>query len=457
MHDSIFSLLETVTNPYVLSQTQHLVLQQIWEGRTYAHIAEDSGYSLDYIKTIGSELCHWLSEVFGEPVNKRNLKAIVSAGVRQHYASPPSYLPNHQPDVAIAPATDLPVDRLAHRQDWGEAIDTHNFVGRTVEQEQLKTLLLEDRCRLVSVFGMAGVGKTALTIHSAEQLQDQFEFVIWRSLRNAPDITALLDDLLQFLSRGQATDLPTSCHHRLRLLLTYLQQHRCLILLDNWESVLASCAEPTEAACGCYRPGFEGYGHLLRIVSENRHQSCLMMTSRELPIGLAAQESTSSAIHVLKLQGLQPTDATALVSRMHLAGSATAWEQLIHHYSSNSLALKIAAVVIRDLFDRNIDRFLKQNVLMFGEISHFLAQQLDRLPRQELQLLQRLADYPQGITLEQLQHSTSNSLPTGRLLELLHRLQRRALLDCHGDRFMLPCILKTHFISLEDKNLPLVS
>ena len=83
-------------------------------------------------------------------------------------------------------------------QDWGEAIDVSVFYGRKEELTQLKQWIVSDRCRLIALIGMAGIGKTALSVKLAEILQDEFEYVIWRSLRNAPPIHDLLSDLINF-------------------------------------------------------------------------------------------------------------------------------------------------------------------------------------------------------------------------------------------------------------------
>ncbi|MBW4614346.1 MAG: hypothetical protein KME21_13945 [Desmonostoc vinosum HA7617-LM4] len=45
---------------------------------------------------------------------------------------------------------------------------------------------------------------------------------------------------------------------------------------------------------GQYRSGYEGYGELLRVVGETKHQSCLIFTSREKPGDLAAFEGVRS-------------------------------------------------------------------------------------------------------------------------------------------------------------------
>ena len=85
------------------------------------------------------------------------------------------------------------------------------------------------------------------------------------SLRNAPPPEDLLADLIQVLSRQQERDLPTTLEGRLGRLLHYLRQGRCLVLLDNAESILQS-GDRT----GRYRSGFEGYGEVLRLCRRDR-------------------------------------------------------------------------------------------------------------------------------------------------------------------------------------------
>jgi len=55
----------------------------------------------------------------------------------------------------------------------------------------------------------------------------------------------------------------------------YLRSSRCLLVLDS-ESILRS-----GELAGRYCSGYEGYGQLLRRVGDERHQSCLVLTSRE--------------------------------------------------------------------------------------------------------------------------------------------------------------------------------
>ncbi len=52
---------------------------------------------------------------------------------------------------------------------------------------------------------MGGIGKTAIAAKVAAQVQHEFEYVIWRSLRNAPDLETLSCDLVTFASNFQET------------------------------------------------------------------------------------------------------------------------------------------------------------------------------------------------------------------------------------------------------------
>ena len=129
---------------------------------------------------------------------------------------------------------------------------------------------------------MGGIGKTALSIKLAHQLLQNnrpFNLIIWRSLRNAPPLETLLAELVPFISHQQDSD------NTLARLLHHFRNQRCLVILDNLETLL----QGGERA-GHFRAGYEDYGELLRVVAESHHQSCIILTSREKPAEVAAYE-----------------------------------------------------------------------------------------------------------------------------------------------------------------------
>jgi transcriptional regulator with XRE-family HTH domain len=81
-------------------------------------------------------------------------------------------------------ATALP--ERSRWQVWGEAPAVAGFQGRQAEVAALRQWLEEERCRLVAVLGLGGIGKTALATHTARELASHFEGLCWRSLRSAP-------------------------------------------------------------------------------------------------------------------------------------------------------------------------------------------------------------------------------------------------------------------------------
>ena len=86
---------------------------------------------------------------------------------------------------------------------------------------------------------------------------------------------------------------------RITKLLDSLRSQRCLVLIDNAESLLDS----TNRA-GKYRSGYEEYGEFFTRVGASSHNSCLILTTREKPKEIAALEGHRLPVRSLKLGGL---------------------------------------------------------------------------------------------------------------------------------------------------------
>jgi hypothetical protein len=86
------------------------------------------------------------------------------------------------------------------RVDWGEALAVPTFYGRSRELAQLTEWVVQQRCRVLSVLGLGGIGKSALVVSLMHLVAPHFEVVLWRSLRDAPSCETLLEDCLQVLA-----------------------------------------------------------------------------------------------------------------------------------------------------------------------------------------------------------------------------------------------------------------
>jgi hypothetical protein len=247
-----------------LKDIQRAVVLSIWAGSSYQETGQELGYEPVYIKQIAFQLWQTLSKVTGEKVSKSNIKTVLQQS-QALYAS----------------------------VDWGEAIDVSSFYGRASELQTIKSWSLDHSCRIVGIFGWGGIGKTALSVKLAQSIESKFDYVVWRSLRQAPLLHDLLNEILPILVGSTVKESSVS------LLLKQLHEKRCLLIFDNVESIL----QPGNRN-GLYLSGYEAYGQLYERIADENHQSCIIITGREKPNGMSLREGVDSPIRSLQLTGL---------------------------------------------------------------------------------------------------------------------------------------------------------
>ena len=165
--------------------------------------------------------------------------------------------------------------------------------------------------------------------------------MIWRSLRNILPVKDMLAELIQILSKGQKNDLPKTLDCRISQLIHYLKNARCLLILDNLETI-------SQDALGKYDIGYcrqisKDYGELIKRLAETCHQSCLVLTSQETPKEIKQIIGEKLPVRALQLKGLQVIDIEEIFkSKGTFWGSNSDWHQLIDSYAGNPLLLNIS-------------------------------------------------------------------------------------------------------------------
>lgn len=397
--------------------------QRLQEAQHQFEAANNNGlpYTIEDLTELTQLSPNTLSKVRAckHPVDRKTLKAYFNTfGID---LTPSDYIsPSPKP---TADQTPLPTKISRPQQDWGEAIDVSIFHGRVEELATLGQWVRTDHCRLLCILGMGGIGKTALTVKLAQQLQQEFDFIIWRSLRNAPSLASLLGELVPFLSYQQPLETD------IRLLLQCLQTARCLVVLDNIETIL----QP-EQQTGYYRPGYEDYAELFRILGESQHQSCVLLTSREKPAEIAMFEGAELPVRSLTIGGALDM-ALALVKNQQLKGTAEEKQTLCESYGCSPLALKITASSIHDLFDSDIAQFLAEETIIFSGVRRLLNQQFERLSPLERLLMYWLAINREWTTTLDLKTDLIPTITTAHLLEALESLVSRCLIESRRGQY----------------------
>ncbi|MEC4816302.1 MAG: NB-ARC domain-containing protein [Scytonema sp. PMC 1069.18] len=350
------------------------------------------------------------------------------------------------------------------KQDWGEAPDVCGFFGRGEELSQLEEWIVNDNnCRVVALYGIAGIGKTYLVKTLTSHIHDEFDYLFWRSLRQVPLVENILADLWQFFYPDREFDISQSFNETVSELIQFLRNNRCLIVLDDFDAVLQS-GDRT----GSYLEGYEGYGELLKRLAETSTKSCLVLIGREKPREIAAKERKASPVRSHQLLGLQLSEAGEILLAKDLIFDKDDWEQLINIYRGHPLALQVVSSIIQELYDCSVTAFLKQKTIFLGDINLLLSQQFKRLSNLEKEVIYWICLNRLPVSIFQLQMYTA-SLETSPLLEVLTSLGWRSLIERTTDNdevlFLLqPMVMKyvtTEFVEricneVYQKNLELL-
>jgi DNA-binding MarR family transcriptional regulator/ABC-type dipeptide/oligopeptide/nickel transport system ATPase subunit len=326
------------------------------------------------------------------------------------------------------------------RHDWGDSPELTVFYGRTRELDTLKQWIGKQEYRLVSILGRSGIGKTSLAVKLAQEIQGEFEYIIWRSLRDSPPLNQLLVQFIQFLSNQQQDNLSEDSNVLISRFIECLRQHRCLIVFDDVQMLMRSCTH-----AGQYRERYEDYSELLTHISRERHQSCLVINSREKPIQIELLEQETSYVGSLKLTGLLPEKAQKILQANHLSGNQQEWQELIKLYRGNPLALNTIVATIKDFFNGSVSDFLAWNSVIVTEpLQAKLMEQLHRLDSSEMEIIRYLARNPTPVSREQLRNDIDLGSDS-RLINALKSLERRSLIENIKQRsevfFTIPPVL----------------
>jgi len=320
------------------------------------------------------------------------------------------------------------IDGKSRKQitDWGTAVIKNIFLGRTDEVIKLQKWINQDNCRLVAVLGMGGIGKTDLSQQLARSIADSFDYIIWRTLEAAPEPTKILSQVLATLSDQKYFENiePNDIDIKIQQLLDYLRTYRCLLIIDNVETILKSGKIENDDPGHSYLNGFEKYGDIFKKIGEVSHQSCLLLTSRETPPEIIELAGEYELTRKLELCGLKTDDAKefCLSVSASLTGDQEDWNKLIKYYNGNPLALRLAALCIDEVYQGNISNFWSDGTFLFDDLKPLLDWHISRLSAHEVDIVYWLAINYDPVTVSAL---------------------KKDVLETQDETFSVPFVLQT--------------
>jgi len=264
-----------------------------------------------------------LAEVW--PVNgKPGISSQINSGQNTDGKSENDDVPaDAPPDKAIRVAFSQLPDSIPVWKGRDELVE--NLTAKLVQRLPDGTSPL----KVLAIIGQGGMGKTSLAVKLAEALGVNWQKSVFQKGESLPggDYECAMyfeakegtsfDDVARFLlSEGlgiQAAEVLKTADEKIAKIMAGLQQTRCLLVLDNLESILHPAVEAGNpdilAAAQVHRAISPDWGKLLNALVYQQHQSQTILTSREVPADLAHTRypglaPDSELVHIEVLQGV---------------------------------------------------------------------------------------------------------------------------------------------------------
>ncbi|MDJ0553187.1 MAG: sigma factor-like helix-turn-helix DNA-binding protein [Microcoleaceae cyanobacterium MO_207.B10] len=413
-----------------LTPIQKKILEGAWKGKKHREIAEELHCSESQVKKEAAKLWKKLAKELGEDLKKKNFRYMVE---EKHSASKNSRLYQcllQHDNVNIGGQFIQTIEDKKRRSpsspDTTQNKNQSPIINlkdapkltcnshRTSEISTLKQWILESNIHLITIYGLNGIGKSALILKLVEEINTEFDYIIWKTLDDAPQLSTLKTELKEFFSQSQATPLST--------IIDYFRAYRCLVILDDVENIFQS-----GELAGNYLPDYKNYGKFFKQIASLSHQSCLILISWEKPREIAILETENKPIKTLHLKGLEQEEATKILKPKKLTDEEK-FSDLINIYQGHPTWLNIIAIAIMEVYDSSVSDFLaEQNEIYLGDLETILESHFERLSPLEKKVTYWLAAQNEPVHISQ--RPTNNELSKSEFSQAIQSLCRRSLVE----------------------------
>jgi len=305
-----------------------------------------------------------------------------------------------------------------------------SFVGR--ERELAEVTQLFSQARLVTLFGPGGIGKTRLSLQVGADALETFSDGVW-----FVELAAVADPLLVPQAMASVLGVKEEAGHPVsEALIKYVKDRRALVILDNCEHLLQSCADLVKQLLQA--------GPYLKILASSRENLRVPgETSYPVPPlavpGPGETDSVTMGAQFAAVRLFAERSASARPSFALTAQNARAVADICRRLDGIPLAIELAAARVRTLSVETIGTRLSERfrLLTDGDRTALPRQQTLRalidwsynlLTGAERALLRRLAVFAGGWTLEAAENvACGGNLDKSEVIEVLTNLVEKSL------------------------------
>lgn len=430
-----------------LDDLQKAVIEGTWQRQTYENIAQEHHATKNHVGDVGYKLWQLLSEQLGEEINKLNFRSTIE---RLKLDESAVIIQNHSENNNSFNVCNYPYqptqksqenDKNKNYYDLTSAPQIINFYNKKTELETLSNWILNQNIRLISVLGLSGIGKTTLVKKFVDLNLENFEIIIWKSLRFPKPLELIFDEIL------------TTCHQesqdnisdKIKQISALLTEKKALIILDDVQNLFIN-SELT----GQYQTQYLDYQNWFKTLTESQYQSTIILISQEQISEIHCLEEESYSIKCLNLSEL---DNTEILENKNLK-DPDCWSELISLYQGNPKYLQDITILIKDFFDDSVAEFLaEEQPILTNQMRSQLKQLFTKLSPLEQQLALELSKFKEPVVRETLKENLN--LSSTDFINALQSLEKRYLITkIKADKtlFDLSPIFKEYVKTLANNN-----
>ena len=427
-----------------LNTIQKAIFEGSWQGQSYQEIGNEYHRSETHIREEGAKLWKLLSDAFGEEIRKSTSRSVLERVYIKSLKNSNIYSINGNnnnlcttENTRLSNENDLNSNNNSQSEsiyhDLTLAPQIIDFYNRENELATISNWVFKQNTRLIAVLGLWGIGKTTLVKRFIDLNLEQFEVVIWKSLKFPKSLDLWLNDLLNTCQK----EPKESTDNKIQQLLEVLTDYQCLIVLDDFQNIFA-----VGQMAGNYQSEYSSYQHFLKLIAEIQHQSHFILISQEKSAEMNYLNQENSPTQCLELSGFEAID---FLKNKGLQDGER-WFELIQLYEGNPLYLTDIAVLIKDVFDGKVNDFLAENSLVITKkMQSHLKQIFGRCSPLAQQIALELSKVDQPLSREELKNNLD--LSVSDLINGLQSLQQRYLIQREQNRFQLSSIFKAYIKS----------